>query len=245
MKTAIITGTSSGIGREILKAFLSLDEEWNIYGLCRTASMQDVDDLPSFRYHPIPCDLTRHDDIEHAIRQVRSNIKSSSEGSIDLLVNNAGVGLFGMHEELSPSNIHKMVALNLEAPMILSSLLLRDLKKSGGQIINISSVTATMASPHGCAYGATKSGLSSFSKSLFEENRKYGIKVTVIQPDMTETAFYDNAEFGCDDDIYCHIEPSEVADSVMSIVNMRKGLVPTELTLRPQYHRVSNKHAAK
>ena len=77
--------------------------------------------------------------------------------------------------------------------MIITNLLLRDLKKNKGTIINISSITAGKANPHGCAYGATKAGLTSFSHSLFEEARKYGVRVVNLEPDMTDTKLYRNA----------------------------------------------------
>lgn len=78
--------------------------------------------------------------------------------------------------------------------MIITNLLLRDLKKNKGTIINISSITAEKTNPHGCAYGATKAGLTSFSHSLFEEARKYGVRVVNLEPDMTDTNLYRNAD---------------------------------------------------
>ena len=92
---------------------------------------------------------------------------------IEVLVNEAGVGHYGLHEELTPKKIQALVRTNLEIPLLLTNRLLRVLKKNHGYIINISSVTAKQSSPHGCAYAATKAGLSSFGKSLFEEARKY------------------------------------------------------------------------
>lgn len=102
----------------------------------------------------------------------------TSEHTVKVLVNNAGAAYYGLHEELNPKKIQEMVRVNLEAPLILTQQLLRTLKKNGGYIINISSVTAKQPSPHGCAYAATKAGLASFSSSLFVEARKYGVKVT-------------------------------------------------------------------
>jgi short-subunit dehydrogenase len=125
--------------------------------------------------------------------------------------------------------------------MILSNALLRTLKENKGFIINISSVTATQSNPHGCAYGATKAGLSNFSKSLFEENRKYGLKVINIQPDMTATNLYRNASFKEDEDILAHLEPGEVADTIRYALNAREGLVLTDITLRPQLHKIARR----
>lgn len=83
----------------------------------------------------------------------------------------------------------------LRSTVDLNPAIITDAEKNGGYIINISSVTAKQPSPHGCAYAATKAGLASFSSSLFDEARKYGVKVTAVYPDMTETNLYRNADF--------------------------------------------------
>ena len=160
-----------------------------------------------------------------------------------ILVNNAGVGYYGLHEELSPAKIKELVRTNLEVPMILSQQLLRNFKKHAGTIINISSVTAVGSNPHGCAYGATKAGLTSFSHSLFDEARKYGVKVVTIAPDMTKTDLYRNADFREGDEEESFLLPEEVADAVEFIVTRRDGMVVTDITLKPQLHRIKKKKA--
>ena len=104
----------------------------------------------------------------------------NKDHDISLLINNAGVGYYGLHEELNPQKISQMVRTNLEAPMIITNLLLRDLKKNAGIIVNTSSVTAGKSNPHGCVYGATKAGLTSFSHSLFDQMREYLFNVCDI-----------------------------------------------------------------
>lgn len=158
-----------------------------------------------------------------------------------ILVNNAGTAYYGLHEELNPKKIQQMVRTNLEVPMILTCLLLRELKKNKGYVINISSVTAGSSNPHGCAYGATKAGLSSFSRSLFDEARKYGVKVVTISPDMTQTNLYRNANFKESDDIQSYLMPQEVAKAVEFVLSQRDGLVISDITLKPQIHRIGRK----
>ena len=151
---AIVTGASSGIGLAVSKALCDLGYE--VYGIGR-----EFQDRPSSgRFHPLCCDLLDTDRLCALVKEV------SSKEQICALINNAGCAYYGLHEELSPKKIQQMVRTNLEVPLILSSLLLRQLKKQGGFIVNISSVTAGASNPHGCAYGATKAGLSSFSRSL-------------------------------------------------------------------------------
>lgn len=160
---------------------------------------------------------------------------------IDVLVNNAGVGYFGPHEELNAKKIKEMTEINLTVPMLLTQLLLRDLKKRKGYIFFISSVTAQKSNTYGCAYGATKAGLTSFAKSLFDEVRKYGVKVTVIHPDMTKSNFYRNANFMESEQQDAFIEGDEVADALAFLIEQREGLVISDITLNPQKHQIRKK----
>jgi short-subunit dehydrogenase len=230
MKSAIVTGASSGIGMEISRVLL--DGGYKVYGFGRDFSKCGVSHAD---FNKVQCDLT---DISEVCTRIKE-ISGSEE--IHILVNNAGTGYFGPHEELNPRKIHNMVATNLEVPMVLTQLLLRDLKKNSGFIFNISSITATKSNTHGCAYGATKAGLSSFSHSLFDEVRKYGVKVVTIHPDMTKTDFYRNSDFceGDTDDTY--IKPEEVAEAVEFILKQREGMLISDITLQPQKHQIRRK----
>ena len=125
--------------------------------------------------------------------------------------------------------------------MILTNRLLRTLKQNRGHIINVSSITAKQNNPHGCAYGAVKAGLTSFGASLFEEARKYGIKVTTIHPDMTDTDLYRDADFTCAKEAGCYLESEQIAGAVRFLLEQPKGTVIPELTIRPQYHRIARK----
>ena len=156
-------------------------------------------------------------------------------------MNAAGVGYYGLHEQLNVRQIQTMVRTNLELPLILTNRLIRVLKKNHGYVFNISSVTAKQSNPHGCAYGATKAGLSSFGDSLFDEARKYGLKVTNIHPDMTDTNLYRDADFTCSDEDGSFLMPDEVADAVRYVLTQRDGVAVPDITLRPQLHRIVRK----
>ncbi len=231
---ALVTGASSGIGEAISR--MLCEQGYQVYGIGRDFSRQKP--MPA-EFRPICCDVTDADALCRAVGQIRK------EAAIEVLVNNAGCGYYGLHEELNAAKIKAMVRTNLEAPLVLSSLLLRDLKRAGGYIINICSVTARAFNPHGCAYGATKAGLLSFSQSLFEEARKYGVKVVSILPDMTATELYRNADFAADGEPRARLEPMEVAEAVRFAISRRDGMVCTELALKPQLHRIARKKNKK
>ena len=232
-EAAIVTGASSGIGAAIAGRLCGLGYE--VFGFGRDFEKEEL--VQSDRFHPVVCDLLDTDRMCGSVKEI------ASQHQVRILVNNAGVGYYGLHEELSPAKIKELVRTNLEVPMILSQQLLRNFKKHAGIIINISSVTAVGSNPHGCAYGATKAGLSSFSHSLFDEARKYGVKVVTIAPDMTKTDLYRNADFREGDEEESYLLPEEVADAVEFIVTRRDGMVVTDITLKPQLHRIKKKKA--
>lgn len=229
-EAAIVTGASSGIGCAVSRKLCELGYE--VFGLGRDFSKIQVADEG---FHPILCNLLETEQLCACVKQI------ASQYQVRILVNNAGVGYYGLHEELNPRKIKELVRTNLEAPMILTQQLLRHLKKNTGYVINISSVTANESNPHGCAYGATKAGLASFSRSLFDETRKYGVKVMTISPDMTKTNLYRHADFREGDEIESYLLPEEVAAAVEFMISQREGMVVSDLTLKPQIHRIKRK----
>ncbi|MDE6910239.1 MAG: SDR family oxidoreductase [Lachnospiraceae bacterium] len=230
-KAAIVTGASSGIGCAISQKLCALG--YKVFGFGR--NFEKTEWSAQSGIHPIVCDILDTDKLCTHIKQI------AAQYPVHILVNNAGIGYYGLHEELNPDKIKRMVRTNLETPMILTQLLLRHLKKNAGYVINISSVTASQSNPHGCAYGATKAGLASFSRSLFDEARKYGIKAVTIFPDMTQTNLYRNADFREGDETTSYLLPNDVADAVEWILGQRDGVIVTDITLKPQLHRIKRK----
>ena len=226
--TAVITGTSSGIGKST--ALLLIENNIEVIGFSRTPS--EIQN-PLFKEYLI--DLTDLKAFEKLIREIKK------EKEISVIVNNAGCGYYGLHEELNASMIHEMVTVNLEVPMLLTSIFLRDFKKNKGQIINISSVTAKEINPHGAAYGATKAGLTSFGSSIFAEVRKYGVRVTNIHPEMTDTDLYRNADFEADTEFGCSLTSSLIAETILNVLKSPEGFSINDITINPQYHRLKRK----
>ena len=234
-KTAIVTGASSGIGAAISDMLCELG--YTVFGFGRDfrakAGRRSEASLPQF--HPVTCDLLDTEKLLAKIREIKQ------QHTVYMLVNCAGVGYYGPHEQLNPEQIKTLVRTNLELPLILTQQLLRELKAQKGYVINVSSVTAVKSNPHGCAYGATKAGLSGFSESLFDEVRKYGVKVINLQPDMTKTNLYRDADFREGEEEESYLLPEEVADVLRALLSQRETLVATNITLQPQIHRIRRK----
>lgn len=240
-EAAIVTGASSGIGAAISARLCKMGYE--VFGIGRSFGSSFAEQFPDAAdnplFHAVVCDLL---DTEKMLKLVRG---IAAEATVTLLVNNAGSAYYGLHEELSPKKIQEMVRTDLEVPMILSQQLLRGFKKNKGCIVNIASVTAQQSNPHGCAYGAVKAGLVSFSRSLFDEARKYGVRVATVSPDMTKTELYRNADFTVGEETESYLLPQDVAEAVAYIVGQREGVAVSEVTLRPQYHRIRRKPVTK
>ena len=218
MKTALVTGSSSGIGKAICNELKS--NGYEVYGLSRTNG-------------EIICDLKNTKALYVKIKEF---LKTTD---VDLLVNCAGVGIFTPHEELKLEQIESLIDVNLKAPIILTNLCLRSLKKTKGHIINVSSIEATRHSKFSALYTATKSGLRDFSLALFEELRKAEVRVTNINPDMTKTAFFDELNFEPSSNENCYLVPQDVAKTLLHVI--KSPLVVTDITVRAQKFGITKK----
>ena len=227
MLVAIVTGSSSGIGQAISNKLIKMG--YKVYGIART--IQEESD----NFFPIVCDVTHTSSLEKSIKSILTY------NEISLLINSAGIGRFEPHEELNIIALKQIIDTNLTAPIILSSLLLRSLKKNQGKIINITSIEALKASRFSAAYSASKAGLHHFGSALFEEVRKAGVNIISIHPDMTQTPFFDELHFEPKEDERMHLKPEDIAQSVEDILKMREGVSITEVTIRPQYFGIKKK----
>ena len=220
MKKAVVTGASSGIGRAITQRLLKLG--YNVIGVSRSI---DTTSIKAENFTALQCDLSLPQATQKLCKQLQKE-------DIFILINSAGFGRFAPHEELSFETIESMTHLNLTAPMLLTNATLRSLKTNGGYLININSIEALRASKFAALYSATKAGLKAFGDALFEETRKSELSITNINPDMTESAFYDELRFDVGKKENEKLLASDIADAVEHILTMRKGAVVSEYTIR-------------
>ncbi len=227
IKKALVTGSSSGIGEAITQRLLTMG--YQVYGISRRTQNAHAN------FIPVSCDITDTPLLEKTLKELLK------KNSFHLCIHSAGLGRFEPHEELSVGMLKQIIDTNLTAPVIISSLLLRSLKKNKGTIINITSIEALKVSKFSAAYSASKAGLHHFGNSLFEEVRKAGVNIVSIHPDLTQTPFFDELHFKPKDDLQMHLKPEDIADAVESVLQMRDGVSITELTIRPQYFGIAKK----
>ncbi|MFA6192780.1 MAG: SDR family NAD(P)-dependent oxidoreductase [Sulfurimonas sp.] len=228
-KTAVVTGASSGMGREISLKLLSLG--YRVIGISRSVTKEMFE---SENFTPLQADLS--DEVSTLLA-----CGTLKKESVYILINCAGFGKFEPHEELSTRIISDMTFLNLTAPMLLTNALLRNLKQNCGYLININSIEAIRASKFAGVYSATKAGLKAFSDSLFEETRKSGLSISNINPDMTESSFYNELRFETSIKEEEKLLVSDIADAVEHIISMRKGAVVSDYTIRSLNFGISKK----
>jgi len=224
MATAVVTGARSGIGKAIARRLIKMD--FDVIGISRNILEEEI---LSDRFSTIQADLSRFDETMRVCEQLKAE-----HNDIRILINAAGFGRFEPHEELGAELIEEMVSVNLTAPMLLSNALLRQLKANSGFIINITSIEAVRSSKFSALYSATKAGLRAFGASLFEEVRKSNLKVVTINPDMTDTPFFDALRFGPGSALESRLESEDIADAIEQVIGMREGVAVTEYTIRPQ-----------
>lgn len=174
-KVVVVTGASSGIGLAI--AHRLAKNGYKVYGIARREFTDDS--FLCFR-----ADVTNLKSVEEVLQTVYER-----ENRIDAVINNAGMGIAGAVEYATGESIQRIFDTNLTALVKISSVAVKYLKKTKGNLINIGSVAGELPIPFQSCYSATKAGVLNFSLALDGEVRRFGVKVTVIQPGDTKTGF--------------------------------------------------------
>jgi short-subunit dehydrogenase len=178
---AIVTGTSTGIGEATARALHAAG--YHVFGTYRKAPATKI---AGVEY--IACDVTSDAAVGTAIREVLARA-----GHIDLLVNNAGVGLVGAAEESSLDQARSIFDVNLFGVIRMTKAVLPFMRQQrSGRIINISSVLGLIPSPFSALYASSKHALEGYSESLDHEVRASGVRVVLVEPAYTRTAFESN-----------------------------------------------------
>jgi 3-oxoacyl-[acyl-carrier protein] reductase len=226
-QVAIITGASKGIGKAIALSFAK--EKMKVALAARTKSdldkvAEEVNKLGSEALI-VPADVSRGQAVDHLISQTLENF-----GKIDVLINNAGMGVFAPVDELSTQDFDRMFAINMRSVFLCTRAVLPHMKnQKSGAIINISSLAGKNFFKGGSGYAATKWALNGFTKCLMLEAREYDIRVSVVCPGSVVTDFSPHS--GKDPSKI--LQPQDVADSVLAILRLPPNALMSEIDLRP------------
>lgn len=178
-KVALVTGASSGMGKETVKRLLQ--EGLVVYAAARR--LEQMEDLRALGAIPLKMDITLDADVVAAVQQIQDG-----HGGIDVLVNNAGFGMYGAMEESTLADARYQFEVNLFGMARLTQLALPAMRKKGaGTIINISSMGGRIYTPLGSWYHATKHAVEGWSDCLRIELAPFGIQVVIIQPGAIAT----------------------------------------------------------
>jgi 3-oxoacyl-[acyl-carrier protein] reductase len=227
-KTAIVTGGTKGIGRAIAEALAA--EGLNVCVGARNLDevKQAVRELEGAGAAATgaACDVRVYEEVEalvaHAVEEF---------GGVDVLVNNAGIGLHKLVEETSPEEFRAVLETNLFGVFHGCRAAIPEMKKrGGGYIVNISSLAGANPHPRMAAYNASKFALNGFSEALMQEVRHDRIKVSYVMPGSV------NTEFGggtVSEENAWQLQPEDIARVVVDLLRHDERSLPSRVEIRP------------
>jgi short-subunit dehydrogenase len=185
-KTVIITGASSGIGAATARAFAAAGA--NVVLAARDeAKLAAVAGTITGRALIVPTDVSDRRAIERLVSETVATF-----GGVDIVINNAGVGLAAPVAQISVNDFEQALAVDLLGPLALTQAALPHMRRDGGQLIYVSSVVGLRALPYLGGYAAAKAALDRLTEALRVELRDSGITVTLVRPGSTRTGFSQN-----------------------------------------------------
>ncbi|RKR84655.1 short-subunit dehydrogenase [Mucilaginibacter gracilis] len=246
-KVVLITGTNSGFGWLAAKSVAALGHK--VYATIRDTEGKNADKAKALaqieNVTVLDVSLTDETSVKKAIDAI-----IAKEGTIDVLVNNAGAAMFGVAESSTTDDVRRMFDINVFAPWRLVKFVLPFMRKqSEGLIINISSGYGRFSAPFSVIYSASKFALEGLSEGLHYEIRPLGVDVAIIQPGAFPTEISQKMQVGSDASVageYQEIadvpnkmfaaigqmfetanpDPQEVADAIVNLINLPKGQRP-------------------
>jgi 3-oxoacyl-[acyl-carrier protein] reductase len=231
-RTAIVTGGTRGIGRAIAMRLLG---EGARVAICGTRQ-ESVDEALRFlsvkgEVFGIVADVSQLEDVRSLIAAVTQRF-----GTIHILINNAGAGIFRSVADLTPEEWHRMIGLNLTGVYYCCHEILPIFRQSGsGDVINISSLAGKNAFAGGAGYNASKFGLNGFSEAMMLDHRNQGIRVSTVMPGSVDTEFGGQQPDRSSDTgrNAWKIAPDDIADIVVGVLRMPRRTTISRIEVRP------------
>jgi len=192
-KVVVITGASSGIGEASAIKFAEKNGKIVLVGRRKEKLLEVEKKISKFKAETLvcKCDVSEKSGVEKMSKEVLNKF-----GTIDVLVNNAGFGIYGKVSELTIEEIEAQMSTNyLGMVYCIKNFLPKMLEQKSGHIVNVASVAASFGLPGIASYCASKFAMLGFSEGLYHELKGTGVGITVISPIMVRTNFFDHPSF--------------------------------------------------
>ena len=228
-KVAIVTGGTKGIGNAITRKLLGLDCRVVICSRNREdvdRSVRELDQTAHDRVAGVSCDVAN-------LQQVRDLVSFGVQrfGGLDILINNAALGIFADIGDLSPEQWKQVIDTNLTGVFYCCHVAIPHLKRRGaGYIINISSLAGKNPFKGGTAYNASKFGLNGFSEAMMQDLRYDNIRVSYVMPGSVNTGFSRSSDPGNE---AWKLAPEDVAQVVADLLSHDPRSLPSCVEIRP------------
>jgi 3-oxoacyl-[acyl-carrier protein] reductase len=227
-RVSLVTGAGRGIGKAIAVALGASSA--HVIPTARSENeiraVAEQIQAAGGRATPLRLDLTQESSILSVFKQVQQRF-----GRLDVLVNNAGLGLYGPIRDFRTEDLDKLLAVNLRGAFLCcrEALRLMESQKSG-YIINVSSVMGFKAYANQAAYAATKHGLVGLTKALAQEAQPHGIRVSIISPGGVDTDLVRAARPDLDPTVL--LQPDDIAQTVLYLLSLSDRASVDEVYLR-------------
>ena len=227
-KNAIVTGSTKGIGRAIAEALVR--EGVNVCVSARSEdeverAVAELSEAGVGRVTGAVCDVRDYDEVRALFAHTVAEF-----GGVDVLVNNAGIGMFQSVEEMSPEDFRAVLETNLNSVFYCCHEAIPLMRARGGYIINISSLAGANPHPRMAAYNASKFALNGFSEALMQEVRHDRIKVSYIMPGSVNTFFGGDTPSA---EQSWQLQPADVARVVLDLLRHDERSLPSRVEIRP------------
>jgi len=228
-KLAAVTGGTRGVGRAIAERLLREGASVAICGRTAGSVERAVAEMkPLGRVFGRPADIAQIEQVTNFFQAIDREFSG-----LDILINNAGDGIFGKVAELTPEAWHRSIDLNLNGAFYCShEALARFANRGGGFIVNISSLAGRNAFTGGAAYNASKAGLNIFAEALMLDHRYDNVRVCSILPGSVDTQFGGDSAKRQGDASWM-IAPEDIAEAVSLVLRMPARTMISSIDMRP------------